>query len=126
MEQKEKLIELIDDFIDTVDVKHWYSEELDEHLADYLLADGWIRLPCKVGDTVFCVHYVCDKNANEYLDISVGDVISYSMQSEGLWMYCRYENGLTYWHFVTDDFGKTVFTSRAEAEAEIERRRNNV
>ena len=91
--------------------------------ADYLLADGWIRLPCKVGDTVFCVHYVCDKNANEYLDISVGDVISFSMQSEGLWMYCRYENGLTYWHFVTDDFGKKVFTSREEAEEELERRK---
>lgn len=24
--------------------------------ADYLLADGWIRPPCKVGDTVYCIY----------------------------------------------------------------------
>lgn len=35
---KEKMIEemvcLIDDYVDRVDVKHWYSDELDEGLAE--------------------------------------------------------------------------------------------
>jgi len=29
---RDRLIELIDDFIHGVDVSHWYSEELDENL----------------------------------------------------------------------------------------------
>lgn len=115
MNQRERLIELIS--------KVQYMGGLEEKLAVHLLANGVIVPPCKVGDTVFYVHDVCDENANEYLDISVGDVISFSMQGEGLWMHCRYEKGLIYWHFVTDNFGKKVFTSRAEAEAELERRK---
>ena len=37
---REKLVEFIDDFIYNVDLKHWYSEELDEKLADDLIAHG--------------------------------------------------------------------------------------
>ena len=49
MDVREKLVELIDDFIHNVDLKHWYSEELDEKLADDLIAhgvtvQGWISV----------------------------------------------------------------------------------
>ena len=37
---REKLVEFIDDFIYNVDLKHWYSEELDEKLVDDLIAHG--------------------------------------------------------------------------------------
>ena len=37
---KEKLIELVDDFVYNIDVKRWYSEEHDEGLADHLIAHG--------------------------------------------------------------------------------------
>lgn len=40
MDVREKLVEMIDDFIHNVDLKHWYSEELDEKLADELIAHG--------------------------------------------------------------------------------------
>lgn len=40
MDAREKLVEFIDDFIYNVDLKHWYSEELDEKLADDLIAHG--------------------------------------------------------------------------------------
>ena len=40
MDVREKLVEFIDDFIYNVDLKHWYSEELDEKLADDLIAHG--------------------------------------------------------------------------------------
>ena len=40
MDVREKLVELIDDFIYNVDLRHWYSEELDEKLADELIAHG--------------------------------------------------------------------------------------
>ena len=40
MTDREKLIELIDDFVYNIDVKRWYSEEHDEGLADHLIAHG--------------------------------------------------------------------------------------
>lgn len=52
MIDREKLIESIDDFIHTVDVNHWYSEELDEGLANHLIEEGFVGSPCKVGKWV--------------------------------------------------------------------------
>lgn len=33
-----------------------------ETLADCILADGWIRPPCKVGDTVYKIRKFCESN----------------------------------------------------------------
>lgn len=52
---RDRLIEIIDDFIYDVDVKEWYSEELDEGLADYLIEEGVTIPPFKVGDEVWVV-----------------------------------------------------------------------
>ena len=41
---REKLIALIDDFIYDADIKKWYSEELDEKLADYLIQNGVVKV----------------------------------------------------------------------------------
>ena len=55
MTDREKLIELLD---------KTYAEQYDkrrlltaEHTADYLLANGVIVPPCKVGDTVYCIEH---------------------------------------------------------------------
>jgi len=45
---REKLIELVHRAI-----TNWEHGEADENIADYLLANGVIVLPCKVGDTVY-------------------------------------------------------------------------
>lgn len=55
MDVREKLVELIDDFIHNVELKHWYSEELDEKLADDLIAHGvtvreWISVKDRLPD----------------------------------------------------------------------------
>lgn len=76
----------------------------------------YIELPCKVGQTIFFYTCVCDEIGKEKFDILEGEVISFSIQKEGLWAYCRYKCGLTYWHLVVKDFGKTVFLTREEAE----------
>lgn len=47
MEQRERLIELLDTNCGFTD------EQPAEKLADYLLANGVIVLPCNVGDTVY-------------------------------------------------------------------------
>lgn len=40
---------------------HETNKELVEYVADYLIDDGWIRPPCKVGDTVY---KLCSVNSN--------------------------------------------------------------
>ena len=90
--------------------------KLKGECSEFLDSDRVIVPPCKVGDKVFYINEVCDENANEYFDISVGEVVSFSIQKEGLWAYCRYEDGLTYWHIVVDEFGKEVFFTKEEAE----------
>jgi len=49
MTDREKLIELIDYWVECVDLTHWYSEELDESLADYLIANS-VTIPVRCGE----------------------------------------------------------------------------
>ena len=123
--QRERLVELLEEadqkvqeYILENDHMDWIpkAKELSEVRANYLLANGVIVPPLKVSDRVFFVHEMCDKNGKEYLDISAGEVVSISIQPEGLWAYCRYFDGLTYWHKLYEDFGKTVFLTKEEAE----------
>ena len=84
--------------------------------ADHLLANGVIVLPCKVGDTVWrvrpelCVYREKDACAN---------------YCEGFDTFCEeYEGGKwiersRFCLSMLDDFGKTVFLTREEAEAAL-------
>ena len=73
----------------------------------------FIELPCNVGDAV----YMFDEQHKEIgkTNIYEGEIISFSLQNDGLWFYCLYKCGLTYWHKI-EDFGKIVFTKKALAE----------
>ena len=62
MDVREKLVEIIDDFIYNVDLRHWYPEEMDEKLADELIDHGatvqeWIPVsepPKEKGTYIVC------------------------------------------------------------------------
>jgi hypothetical protein len=113
---RDRLIELIQDSVGGC-AKNWA-----ETIADHILAAGIVTPPCKAMQTVFFATRVCDKEGEEKYDTLEGECISFSLQNEGLWAYCRYKCGLTYWHLVEQDFGKTVFFTREEAEKALERR----
>lgn len=69
-----------------------------------------LRLPCKMGDTVWCVgnHFVCDYQVRRCLVDDTGiECIQIAKEIEGR----EYWNG-----FNMDNFGKTVFLTREEAE----------
>ena len=78
-----------------------------------------VVLPCKVGSEVFHIFPSFDDNGVENFEIYIGEVVSFSIQKDSIWAYCQYGNGMNYWHTVDDAFGKTVFMTREEAEAEI-------
>ena len=93
----------IDDVVDLMEVKN---------------AGRIVELPCAVGDTVYWVTKSCDENGREESAIHEGTIISFSLQNDGLWFYCRYKYGLTFWHKI-GYFGKTVFLTKEEAEAAL-------
>ena len=79
----------------------------------------FVELLCFVGQIVFFCCEGCDEQGKERIYINEGEIISFSLQKEGLWAYCRYKCGMTYWHFVESDFGKTVFFTKEEAEEKL-------
>lgn len=120
---RDRLIELIDDFVHNIDVTKWYSEEHDEGLADHLLANGVIVPPCKVGDTVY-----------SFCDV-FGAILPYVVQNFGVGFLGKDRPNYWFWEatshatetdelldeidFDTEDIGKTVFLTREEAEAKL-------
>lgn len=122
---RDRLIELIDDYIHTVDVNHWYSEELDEGLADHLLDNGVIVPPCKVGDTVY-IHWsltkACAKKVypvkvyalrwdNKAKDRRICVEGEFNIDVYG-GSYTSHYRATFYW----DKVGKTLFLTRGDAE----------
>lgn len=89
-----------------------------EVYADYLLANGVIVPPCKVGDTVYFV-VEFDEDCKCYVD--KGRVYAIIQNENTLWLSVRYLSGLRYDH-TPNDFGKTVFLTKEEAEKALKER----
>ena len=100
----------------------WADEKGGGWCESFKDKSRYIELPCKVGQMVFFCDEVYDEDGKEKFAISAGEVVSFSLQKEGLWAYCRYKSGLSYWHFVENYFGKTVFFTREEAEKALAER----
>lgn len=108
-----------------------YMGGLEGRLADYLLKNGVIVLPCKVGDIVYAPHW----HWGTYIK---GDIMPYEITNitiaqnkKGVWTkkYRAMEvhNGKTIdWqlNFEFDAIGKTVFLTQEEAEKARERSEN--
>ena len=80
-----------------------------QHTADSLLADGWIRLPCKVGDKIYrIVKGKIKESEVEKIEITKNIIeIFYD------W------HGMGYELSTVSELGKTVFLTREEAEAKL-------
>lgn len=76
-------------------------------IADAIIADGWIKPPCKVGDTVYKCHTVNLKPNGEITKRTIKQ-ITFSA-------FTVTDDGASGW-FDIDDIGKTVFLTREDAE----------
>lgn len=131
MTQRERLIELIDDFGDDValcDVCDRPREDCagctNEQLAEYLVENGVIVPPVKVGQTVYIVH-----NTAESIELGVSDCIYETvvdaMCINSIVEYHVYYKKITHPDcdfFTENDLGKNVFLSKEQALKDIERR----
>ena len=138
MTERERLIKLLDERIAIQECSFSPDKPLTtDQLADYLLAHGVIVPPCKVGDVVYspraggileqrvegielgnkpqvCVAFKCD-----YLCDGCPHYQLYENMAGDGGCWGEYDEGtLTF-----DDFGKTVFLTREEAEAALAERR---
>ena len=78
----------------------------------------WAHLPCKVGDKIFMI--VGDIEAGTAF-VDEGKVISVIYEYTGVWVYARYECGVSYHH----KFGcRDCFFTREEAEKALSKLSN--
>ena len=90
-------------------------------IADKLLSEGVIVPPCKVGDTVYALSQMRDKRILPF--ISEYEVTSISVGKKKCIVYHEMDGYIKL--FKQDDFGKTVFLTKEEAEKALAERSEN-
>lgn len=105
-------------------------------IADHLIANGVILPPCKVGDTVYCFDTIVSdkmcKNCNYYYEGGMGDIPCCNKGKCGnravecieIKEILVTEKDL-YWWLYMNDFGKTVFLTKEQAEQKLKELREN-
>lgn len=127
---RDRLIELIDQKqvygIDQYQPESHNCYLLDnDELADHLIDNGVIALPCKFGQTVFVI---CNTVDRILLEIETCiyetkiDHISIGAKGAEFHMLFRCITHPDCDWFIENDIGKTVFLTREEAEKALERR----
>lgn len=108
---RDRLIELIDECRSIEGV----SMELVEKQADYLLANGVIVPPCKVGDTVYYINtlYFSPLERNKVYRAEVTRIVI-TKRGVSFVAKVRYKGGVI--EITEDGFGENVFLTREEAE----------
>ena len=127
MTERKRLIELLNSKISHLVLTDtdfvWTCERIND-LADYLLANGVIVPPVAVGDVVYYIKggYYRDPKYCEVSRPCMVVEVSLKLQRGGERVMRGFitDNGTRY-NF--DSIGKTVFLSREEAEAALERSR---
>ena len=85
-------------------------------IADHLLANGVVVLPCKVGDTVY---RISQKFCTKTKYVQKTKISRITIDDDGIWLFCECNPT------AKCIFGKTVFLTREEAEAALERMNNS-
>ena len=92
-----------------------------ETLVDYLIANGVIVPPCKIGDTVYYPVFEIDK-------VLLYKVISIKLNSKGLYVVCENHLSKSQMTHRATQIGKTIFLTKEEAERALaeERKKNEI
>ena len=120
--QRERLVELLD--------KLPNGELRTKDVAEYLMSNNVVVLPCKVGDKAFqidkncldCPHYT-DGGYSDWCECVLDDnKMMFEVDFDKDCIYEIIETKFAY--AMIGEFGKTVFLSRAEAEAKLREMQN--
>lgn len=109
-----------DRLIDLIESSRYWGSSTSEEIADYILANGVIVPPCKVGDTVYIIDEAEDECSEDFvLDV---EVLHLFVNKHGIALDLKLPLGmrLNTWALV----GRNVFLTKEEAEKELAERRN--
>ena len=108
--QKDRLVELLDEFV----AKSNNTTTLA--LADYILADGWMRPPCKMGQTVYQIQPTRNR-------VQAYKVTAYKFNGRSYFFSWVLKDRKGFYEnvegFSDIQIGKTVFLTKEEAEAKL-------
>ena len=112
---RDRLIELLE--AECGFSRYMTGDERRAELADYLLANGVIVPPCKVGDTLYVISQMKDKRVLPFINEYEATYIQIGKRK------CKVYHEVDGYikTFLQDDFGKTVFLTREEAEQALKR-----
>lgn len=85
-------------------------------LAKFILEDGWMRPPCKVGQTVWLIKSLNWQHTE--WGIKEGKVSMIQQKADKSWKFRITENHSVS-DYTVDAIGKTVFLTREDAEANM-------
>lgn len=131
---RDRLIELVRQSR-CVDVWDYWNDELKqpnpiETLADYLIKNGVVLTPCRVGDTVYCINTVfpndprINKCEVDALHITSGkNKIGHKKPSYALVRDGNMKSLSARIYF--ESFGKTVFLTKEQAEQKLKEMRES-
>ncbi len=108
---RDRLIELLEKAAKEMD-----CPQMDE-VADFLLANGVVVLPCKVGDILYVISQTKDRRILPF--INQYEVTSITIKKKSIIVYHEMDGYIK--TFKQTDFGKTVFLTKEEAEKALER-----
>lgn len=147
MTDRERLVELINGKTHTMKFQnsdHWFDfQQKCEELADYLLSNGVIVLPCKIGDVVYVIDnklpcYACtfctdfchtgcpfpDRLKKVVKKAIVKEILISQHTAIRILVEVPETDGIRSYnlHYLSTDFDKTIFFSEEEAERELKKR----
>lgn len=126
MTDRERLILILQNFADgtyTSNGRIVDNTQVDD-VADCLLANGVIVLPCKVGDKIYKI-WSCGKYGKSVAEFVVKHIDIDFYPSVEIAFINEKSNSGNYWFATQDDFGKTVFLTKEEAEQALKEREHN-
>lgn len=111
---RDRLIELLkkkyDHFCDQCGVNK--DSHYIENLADYLLANGVIVLPCKIGETIYDAReFFYKADAPDMYEMKSDDICVEKDSKSGEYRFIYDDAYVSY-----EEIGKTIFLTREEAE----------
>ncbi len=89
----------------------YFTDGESEVIAEHILADGWRRLPCEIGETI----YYLDRNTG---NIEEDEVKFFTITKDGITPILKCHNK-NFWKMYK--WGETVFRTRKEAEAKVKK-----
>ena len=117
---RDRLIELLnkkyDHFCDQCGVNK--DSRYTHNLAGYLLKNGVIVPPCKVGDTVYMIYNI--PLVRGVVELTVENIVI-GINPSKCNLYCKHESGSKDM-FYKESFGKVLFFTKEEAENALKER----